>query len=84
MITNLTVSGVEENLVKLVGHSILDIGYSILEHFLSPAHPEHSLSLMSYGLKRHSVLGQTYKNIFSLQVIVPLKLGLKIVLIGLT
>ena len=32
--------------MKLIGYSILDIGYSMLEKFLSPAFTEHSLSLM--------------------------------------
>ena len=32
--------------MKLIGYSILDIGYSMLEKFLSPAFTEHSLSLI--------------------------------------
>ena len=50
--------------VKLLGHSILDIGYSILEKscpYLStkPKFDEVWLN------QRHSVLGYTYKNNFS-------------------
>ena len=30
--------------------------------YLSPAHFEHSLSFMIYGLTNYSVLGQTYEN----------------------
>ena len=41
--------------VKLVGYLILDIGYSILENFLSPAPHERSLSVMRYGLTNDTV-----------------------------
>ena len=41
--------------MKLVGYSILDIGYSVLENFLSPAQLEHSLSVMRYGLTNDTV-----------------------------
>ena len=41
--------------VKFVGYLILDIGYSILENFLSPDPHERSLSVMRYGLTNDTV-----------------------------
>ena len=41
--------------VKLVGYLILDIGYSILENFPSPAPYKHSPSVMRYGLTNDTV-----------------------------
>ena len=44
-----------QEVYKFVGYSILDIGYSILENFLSPAPSEHSLTLISYDLTNCTV-----------------------------